>query len=615
MIRKFWLFLVVFLLFAFHFPLSFIFAEGEFITESTVEYKVEKSGNTLVTHTITLENVFSNLYANSYSLILDGIEAKEIKAFDLTGNLNFKTEKNNDRTTINVTFQNPVVGKGKQRLFYITYNVNNFAQKTGEVWEITIPKLADDKFYRNYYVTFLVPDSFKDEAYISPEPTLSTSIEGYRSYSFSKEKVIKTGITAGFGEFQVFSFNLIYHLENPLTNTAIATIAIPPDTALQKVYYEVITPEPDDIKIDGDGNWLASYNLKSRERIDVITKGSVQIFSGPRQFQVPDENVLSKNLLSSDYWQTNDPYIMSLANSLVTPKKIYDYVSNHLKYNYDRVKPNVVRLGAKKALEEPKNAICTEFTDLFIAIARSAGIPAREINGFAYTENKDIQPLSLVADVLHSWPEYWDKDKGFWIPVDPTWASTTGGVDFFNKLDLRHFTFVIHGIDPVKPYPPGSYKLGINPQKDVFVGFGNLPNLRAAIISISSKSERFIPFFSQKIIVDIKNTGSSGYYNLPVNIYFDNSLHFSKTIDVLPPFKTEKINIQVPFSFFGKNNPNVVNVQAGSEKLEIPTAKKQVIIYNLLTLFLLIIIFVLIILVKFKKLNLRKIILTRAPET
>src|SRR5258707_13577173 len=100
-----------------------------------------------------------------------------------------------------------------------------------------------------------------------------------------------------------------------------------------------------------------------------------------------------------------------------------------------------------------------EFTDLFIAMARAAGIRAREINGYAYTENKDSEPLSLVADVLHSWPEYWDKYNKEWILVDPTWGNTTHGIDFFHKLDLRHFTFVIHGVNSEFPLSPGSYKL------------------------------------------------------------------------------------------------------------------------------------------------------------
>ena len=56
-----------------------------------------------------------------------------------------------------------------------------------------------------------------------------------------------------------------------------------------------------------------------------------------------------------------------------------------------------------------------EFTDLFVAIARAAGIPARESVGYAYTTNSRLRPLSLVTDVLHAWPEYYDADKKIWV--------------------------------------------------------------------------------------------------------------------------------------------------------------------------------------------------------
>jgi len=52
-----------------------------------------------------------------------------------------------------------------------------------------------------------------------------------------------------------------------------------------------------------------------------------------------------------------------------------------------------------------------EFTDLFIALSRAAGIPAREINGFAYTDDIRLRPLDLVTDMLHAWPEYYDEEK------------------------------------------------------------------------------------------------------------------------------------------------------------------------------------------------------------
>jgi len=85
-------------------------------------------------------------------------------------------------------------------------------------------------------------------------------------------------VTAGFGQFQVFSFNLSYHLENPLSLNSQTEIALPPDTAFQKVYFSKIEPKPNDVKIDQDGNWLAVYKLTPRQRIDINAVGSVQVF-------------------------------------------------------------------------------------------------------------------------------------------------------------------------------------------------------------------------------------------------------------------------------------------------------------------------------------------------
>jgi len=122
-----------------------------------------------------------------------------------------------------------------------------------------------------------------------------------------------------------------------------------------------------------------------------------------------------------------------------------------------------------------------EFTDMFIAIARAAGIPTREVQGYAYTQNERLRPLSLTlesGDILHAWPEYWDNERG-WIQVDPTWGSTSGGLDFFNKLDFNHITFVQRGLSPISPYPAGSFKSNGNQnKKDIDINFAvELPRL------------------------------------------------------------------------------------------------------------------------------------------
>lgn len=585
-----------------------VFAQENFATDITVDYKFELNGTTTVTHRITLENLFSNIYATSYKLILDNIDPQNARAYESGKELKLTSMKDGSSTVLLTEFNDSVVGKGKIRNFEITFDNKSFAVRAGEVWEISIPRLSSEDNFRNYSVRLLIPTGFGNEAYMSPKPSRLEKSEGYLIYSHGKDLVSKTGITAGFGSFQVFNFSLNYHLENPLNKKASTEIALPPDTAQQKVYYQEIIPEPANIYVDTDGNWLAQYNLGPRQRIDVAAKGSVQIFATTRPFPKPSSESLQENLKETQYWQTSNPRIKELAGKYKTAKEIYDFVWQSLSYDYERVRPNVERLGAISALESPSMAICMEFTDLFIAIARSAGIPAREINGYAYTENPQIQPLSLVADVLHAWPEYWNAELNAWTPVDPTWASTTGGVDFFNKLDLRHFTFVIHGKDATKPYAPGSYKLGSNPQKDVFVSFGQLSSDRVSQPEIKAEIKKGYPFMSEFINVSIKNLGPAAFYNLSPRVLFDGVQVKLENIEVLPPFATYTTKINVPFSFLGGNTPNFVTVDVENKRINISTNKNQMILMNLLIIFIIISLATVLILIKLGKIKFDSII-------
>src|SRR4030043_1680806 len=600
MFKKALLLLLIFLSILFILPRK-IFAEGEFITDSEVEYYLNDDGTTRVTHNMTLENVYATLYAKSYTLKLENIEPLNIKAYQGNEILSVNETRQDNTVNLEVEFPDTLVGKGEKRNFSLVFNVTDFAVRTGEIWEISIPKLIMPESYRNYSVIISVPSKLGNEAYISPEPQTRQSVSGRNTLVFNKEMVAKSGISAGFGEFQIFSFDLNYHLENPLNQSAETELAIPPDTAFQKLYYTSFNDKPESIRIDADGNWMALYKLKARERKDIKVMGFVQIYAKERNFAIPDREVLNNNLTTSEYWQTTDTAIVNLAQELKTPQNIYDYVVKTLVYDYERVKPNEQRLGAVNALKNPKNAICMEFTDLFIAIARAAGIPARGIDGYAYTENPEIQPLSLVADVLHSWPEYWDSDRGVWIQIDPTWGSTTGGIDYFSKLDLRHFTFVVHGQDPNKPYPPGSYKLGANPQKDVFVNFAKLPEIKTSDIKITANIIRKIPLIGAEIEVTLYNPGPVALYNITPTVFFDDEKNLFNTIDVITPFNSTKFSFRIPFTLLGTKTPEKIVIIAGEKRLEVPSYKSSVIITSLVTLFIILLLIAIFIIFRLKR--------------
>lgn len=559
-------------------------AQEQFQIDSLVEYRIEESGVTKVTHEVTLTNLYSDLYATTYQLTLENISPENISASEGGVGLPVSISSGEGSATIQVSFNKALVGKGKSRKFKIVFTDLSFAKKAGEVWEVEIPRLSSKDTYSNYSVKLLVPISFGQEAYISPEPTTREVDLQKFSYLFTKDVLGEKGINAGFGKFQVFSFTLNYHLENPLGREAKTEIALPPDTSFQQMYYGEITPKPSSIDVDRDGNWIATYVLKARERIDVVAKGNVQIFSFPRRYY--DENFLHLDdyLTAAEFWEVDNVQIKNLAESLKTPRNIYDYIVENLTYDYSRVRPNVERFGALKALNNKDVAICMEFTDLFVALTRAAGIPAREVNGFAYTENPEIQPLSLVADVLHAWPEYWDAEKQIWIAVDPTWASTSG-INYFDKLDLRHFTFVVHGSDPRMPFPPGSYKLGKNPQKDVFVNFGKLPDIRASKPIIKATVTTPLPFIGGKVMVEIENPGPTALYEKSLKTYFDGEYEADFLIDSLYPFTSTTIEVPVPYSFLGKDTPDKITIAIDGSVVSVPTKKDRIIIYNLLVIF------------------------------
>ncbi|HEY0730418.1 MAG TPA: transglutaminase domain-containing protein, partial [Pyrinomonadaceae bacterium] len=67
-----------------------------------------------------------------------------------------------------------------------------------------------------------------------------------------------------------------------------------------------------------------------------------------------------------------------------------------------------------------READCTEFSALFIGMARSLGLPARMVSGLAYSGN------SFGG---HAWVEVW---IGKWIELDPTW-----GTNFVDATHIR----------------------------------------------------------------------------------------------------------------------------------------------------------------------------------
>jgi len=207
----------------------------------------------------------------------------------------------------------------------------------------------------------------------------------------------------------------------------------------QRVENWVSDPHAVEVKEDSSGNKIAHICLKEKigpgKSATIRMRCKVQIYTlsyNPvtSTFEEYDKNsdiykvyTAPGNHIESDNSQIKEK-AAEIAGKIDDPylaaKKIYEFVISHMSYvRFDKCR------GALYALQEKKGD-CTEYSDLFIALCRARGIPARSVHGFTY---------GSPGDQRHDWAEVYIPGMG-WIPVDATWGQR--GKDYFGNLTHTH---------------------------------------------------------------------------------------------------------------------------------------------------------------------------------
>lgn len=506
-----------------------VYSAGEFTTGMDSTYTVLPSGETQVKKVFSLKNNISTVYAKKYGIELSSNRITNVVVYDQTGTLPANLVQTENSTVIGIEFQDKVVGKDSVRNFTVEYTDPDTAIVNGNILELYIPRTAEPESFDAYDITLRVPKQFGSAAIVNPPDYALSEDQDYRILQFRNQGKEK-GLSVLFGEKQIYGFSLTYHLYNPTGNRGVIQIALPPDTPYQKMLYADIEPRPDNIENDSDGNWIATYIMESSQEQTVTARGSALVYLKPT-VPVPAIAPTDAHLQPDQYWEVDNSIITGLATKYQTPRQIYDYVVNTLNYNYARLDAETTRLGAVQSIQDPNNAVCQEFTDVFISLARANKIPARQATGYAFTQNSKIRPLSLVQDVLHAWPEYYDEGSEQWIPIDPTWANTTGGVDYFSQLDFSHLVFAYQGSSSTKPYPAGAYKLDQVETKDISIQVQTqepymIPSLD---VSIEQPLSSPLGMFGQHGLV-ITNTTGQALYNTVVELSASQGLHIVEPV-------------------------------------------------------------------------------------
>lgn len=515
-------------------------------------YQVNANGKTLVTQKFTIRNLSPEYFISKYGIIVSSTNLENIRVTDNGSVINPQINKLPGQTSIGVTFLEEVLGENKSRELVISYLDSDVANISGKILEVNIPALADPHQYEQYQLDLLVPNIFGPVSRINPSNFTLKQAGDFDTFHY--ESLQGQGISAIFGKQQLFDLRLTYYLDNPNNQNALSQVTLPPETANQKVFYHQLDPLPQTIKVDADGNFIATYEVLANNTLKVELLAQVQLLleADPNILPAP---VLPNHLTAQKFWETDNIELQKAVLELNSASELNQFVVDTLNYTEENLNNQFYRLGAASSfLEENRPlATCQEFTDLFVTLARIKQIPAKRIVGYAHSSNEELKPISVVGDVLHAWPAFYNPESNNWQEIDPTWQKTTGGIDYFSKFDLNHIAFAINGVSSVLPYPAGSYQTDMQAQeKKIFVDFSQneFPDISPEITFELSEKKYFNFALPGKYNLTIKNPTGRVWYFSKINIDGEN-INVQAGSD-WPKFIVPFQEINMPLSVYNK---------------------------------------------------------------
>jgi transglutaminase-like putative cysteine protease len=163
-----------------------------------------------------------------------------------------------------------------------------------------------------------------------------------------------------------------------------------------------------------DGADLSSPDLQG---VGQSVDGSVVELVDPRSLQAgPADADLARYLAPEPFIESDAPEIRAEAERMIGPLVGARARAERLTREVNSLLEKKPTVSLPSALEVLRTKVgdCNEHTVLFVALARSIGIPARINAGLVYVHG---------AFYYHAWPEvYLDEGggRGLWLPVDPT---------------------------------------------------------------------------------------------------------------------------------------------------------------------------------------------------
>ncbi len=228
-------------------------------------------------------------------------------------------------------------------------------------------------------------------------------------------------------------------------------LAVPRNMNNQELIGEVTySPEPTDFLTDKWGQKVAHFHftdLPATEFTDVRMFAEAKLYQN-RYFVFPEKvgalkdipkEITDKYLANDTKFSNDDPIIQKGVKAAIGDetnpywigRKIYNYVIDHVEYELVggwNIAPTVLERGTGS---------CSEYSFVYIAMCRAAGLPARYV-GSVVIRGDDAS----YDDVYHRWVEIYLPNYG-WIPVDPSGGDSKWPSDRANYFGYLNNRFLI----------------------------------------------------------------------------------------------------------------------------------------------------------------------------
>lgn len=450
---------------------------------------IENDRSINIQETLTYVNTAASSVKLTLTRTIPSNQVENIRIWDGSGQIDYEENVSGDNTRL--TFETNWISAGEHYTYYENYSILDMVYGSGVEYRVGLWSTTTETRYDNYTIILQGPAGTYPFL-TSPEADLvSTDPPTWRYSTVLGKNETFGGLRAKFyGHPAYYKVKLSHVFSN---NTGSQTTGLGLDTILlnNDIPWQFSSVVSSSLPVqtmyfDEDNNLHAIFDvgdippggqkLQTIEilyEVDVYAPGIDSSDVGNIS-EVPA--TLSKYLQPDDKWESNNSFILQATqqavgtetNAYTAAEKISDYVVNSLNYEIqDR------RQGGLWAASNQKGD-CSEYTDLSIAIARAAGIPARALYGWGYYEEENLRG--------HAWLEYYLPNVG-WVPADPTWAETSG--NYFAKLDPIHLTRNVRGVFSSESWE-NIYYYGSKPDSTETENIQNISSSEAAQLYLTA---------------------------------------------------------------------------------------------------------------------------------